>query len=607
MALKQTLKGLASSRTDALLPKNVSRMCSTEAGAQYVTRALHPPGDVTTLGVPDGAEGQTVVVDQRMSFVLTPPSGLLADPDTEMSVLIFCPPGNNCMAIVAYGRSNADFRTASMAAQLPLIEGQVYVEAYYYEQNALDGFLPCQMCCYGNEAEPPPVATAGEIAAWHKATRNLGPGVLRPMHSRVSADAPLVDDEPPQHRLFSTSINSSQFLSFRTIASSVTCYFSAPQLQNQGFVHCYNGASRPRATHPIETRTVGSIVAAAIQPFSTPGQVSPFVQTDPLGTLSTVYDAVIPYVMRLPFDEDEMTKMRADPYVRRATEGFYSIHRPLGFEQNFVERSTQYATVDVLSSSPINWARFEPRESSRSFVGGNTTRGFAPIPLPGVPWNMVRAAYGEQYPWGGGGFMTTPPGTTVVPWLQDYYQNSSVPIIVQERPNQNLSDLGYDDWTSTVAIYRAISIQASLEVKRVLTLEARVVPTSPLVAMLKRPPLADLRAVNALRVLARVAPNVYPAKDNSWATILSTISKVAGTIGAGLGLVSTVVPELAPFAMVAEGVGGAARVIEQVIPRPKGPSPAVVRVEAPKPTKRVVVQEKSSARKKKVVVARRKR
>lgn len=410
------------------------------------------------------------------------------------------------MAIVAFGYSDVDFRVAQWyngALPMPAPPAQyVYVQAYSYDDNIFDGL---QETCRTGVCPVPPDLTI------------------------------------PEGRLFAGALNNQQFESWRTLASSTTCHLSAPAVANQGLVYAFNGPCCSAPGKAYETRN--RVTSTGVQPL---GGAIPY-QGD------GVYEAVVPQYMRLPFDEDEMTKMTTNPYVTEATHGVFIISRPCGPETEWVTRHTDYDSIDSLWAEPSpgtlsGWARYSTKQANYAFLEG-TTIGIASSqlvaqPLSGVPLVLTRrdgVTIGTD-----NGPVSGQSVTFVVPWLAQYYGN-----LTAESPNTSFnSDIGYDQWTAGVILFRGISTTSTIDVKRILSLEARLLTTSPAVPFLSRPPPEDPRALSALRVLARSVPSIYPARDNDLSTILKWVSRILSGGSAVAAVLGTAVPELLPVSAV---------------------------------------------------------
>lgn len=581
-----------------------SKQASTPDGAAFITKLLHPPSELRPLGIPDGADGNRVTVDQRTEITIdlaatsfitpTPP----AVNTQEVDMLIWCPPGNNISAVVAIGLPGTDFRTAFLNNDTTkaLLPGQVRVRAFYYEGTVLDGLIPTRGCCDSYTSDPgppgPPRATGQQVH-----TQVGTPVYSIPIGEPAPAPAPA---SPPPTRLFGTSINQSRFTRYRTMASSVTAYFTAPATGDQGMWHVWTGASRLSRTRPFETYRKLGTADSGSQPSSTP-PVTPY--TDP-----SIYEAVAPTLFRVPFFEKEFARLRQNPYMARATEGFYAIMHPADVEFNFRERTSEYLSVDTVPNSyvsPYAWVRWGVTNNlvqNQPTVEGGSFPSMSPIAT--VPQNFTEQqldTLANGYP-----LSTAFKATSAVPWLQSYFcvPNGTPFGTSYTLGLQYETDLAYDDWTHTVAIGRGFSTAATVTLKRCKCLEAELTSDSPLASQLARCPVRDQAALNAVLVLSRLAPTVYRARDNNFAKVLKDILGIVKKVApVAAPVAAAIFPEAAPAILgIGDAIGAAASFGESALsatqkkrapqPQPKRQKKKKPVAAAAKPNARIVVAAK---------------
>lgn len=506
----------------------------SDAGAAYVEKSLHPVSDVHSDGIPTGTEGNIVVATQKTEHTF----GFLdkaASPDSNVDVLMWFPPGNNTTAIVAVGPAGTDFRSAFLSSTASPALGEVVVDQYTYGDSIHDSFA----FTFGYQV--------------------------------------------PNTRYFGSETNSSRYTKWRTVASSVTAYFTAPSVANQGALHVYNGPGAPEVLdYCIETPKRIDTFPVAAQPQSEPAVV-PFSGGD-------VYEVVRPTLFRIPFSEAEFTQMTAAPYTTKATEGFYSITRKVDATHPWAKREALTGVVRAGTNtvSGPNDMVFVPGIRQYSSGGGGPGVMTEMIRVSTIPMNLTEMPGSRNET----GTPISETSTALVPWLGQYFCGGPKTAFPWLDPSTISSDIAFDSGaTHTVAIARGISAQSSFTIKRCLTLEAQVASNSPARQFASRPPPLDTRALIIAAELSRALPLVYAARDNSFATVMKDALKwlgraapIAGTIGSviatGMGA-----PELAPLLGGAGAAAGAALTgISNTIgpkkaaakPQPKPKRPALV-------------------------------
>jgi len=445
-------------------------------------------------------------------------------------MLLWCPPGNNTMGIVAVGLAGTDFESAALqdvtnpAAPNPLASGHVSCRVVSYETNVDDGAIN---------------------------TVKFG-----------TADAG--DNAPPANRYFASQTNPSRYSKYRTVASSVTGYFTAPSLDNQGSLYVYNGpGSKTMYDKGIETHR--EISRGPYQPEA-PTPQAPWKD-------GVIFEVVEPTLFKLPFTEAEMTSMTNSPYVSRATDGFYSVMRPTDDEFHFAERnacpsiifSSDGAGAPIGNSyglyAPTTLFEDEPQASTQPDVTKVNT----------VPWVLVDRFVNRLDL----GVPVTSYTSANPPWLGELFGAPRVYdgagtsfTFPYSYFNVFASDVAFDSgFTHTVAIVRGMSKQASWAFKRLLTIEGQVTANSPARPYAVRPPPRDGVALQRGLIASRCMPPVFPASANNFGSIVKEIAGIAKTvINAAAAPLSALAPELAP---VLSSAAGLASFINSVIPAPR--------------------------------------
>lgn len=530
----------------ASIPAHVAGACATTDGAVFVTKLLHPPTDVRPQGIPDGGEGDRAVVDQRREITIDLDSfatnGLGPPPaEYNLDVLCWTPPGNNTMVVYAVGLAGVDFRKAVLNNDVlkPLASGEVRVQSIPYEQNTADGLIATRGCCdsFTDNAGPPATNSDSSHLAASTQCPDCGEATEKPGELAPAA--------PPSSRLFGSSINSARFQSFRTMASSITGYYNAPMTSSQGMWHVWNGGSRNENIRPFETALNSLTADAATQPSSVPAS-APY-------NSPTVYEAVSPTGFRVPFDEGMFSRLRQNPYIAKAKDGFYSIHRPESDEFPERYRESDYETVDTIPrpvDATFPWVRWGVSNYIQRDSTSTDLASFpCSTPLCSVPLNYTQQTLSASF---NGHPLLASNVTTLVPWLSSYFV-SPFGSDVGVYGTNFVPDLAFDDWTQTVAILRGASHLGTITVKRCLTLEVVLTSDSPLASQLGRPPLIDPQAMATALRYSRLAPSILPAKDNNFASVFKHILKaIKGVVPVAAPILAGIAPEFAP-----EILGGA--------------------------------------------------
>lgn len=526
------------------LPHNLTQGL-THDGAAYIEKLLHPVSDATSNGIPTGAEGNIVIAAQRGEYTISLSDYGFAETDT-VDVLTWCPPGNNTMLVVAVGKAGVDFRSATLIASGTPTATQVRAHTFSFGHNVLDTFM------HGEHV--------------------------------ITEDAHFPTVTPPADRYFACNTNANRYTKWRTLGSSLTAYFTAPSLADQGVVYCYNGSMGAAVSEMgIETRRFITTLDATAQAASTPTAEPPYIA-------GKVHEVVRPTTFRVPFDESEFAALTASPYTSRAVDGFYAIARPTDDEFHWAQRPTMPNLVRVISGDPagVNFGAYFPGKRLQVHTPNNTI-AYESVRTSSYPWNqcdymMTRIETGVAIP------VQT---HAVPPWLASLYGSGNPNLFDETYYSTVESDAGYDHgFSHIVSIARGLSPAASWAYKRYLTLECQVSPFSPAKQFSIRPPIRDQAALDLALKLSRELPLVYQAKHNSFATVLHEIASIAKKVVPVIGGVTSVLfPEFAPaIAGVTTGVDAGLGIVSRVT-QPKAKAKRAQQQQATK-TKGIVIRPK---------------
>lgn len=465
----------------------------SKEGRDFVLKALHPADDRESGGIPDQNQTDLYRTTFRQSVQLNPPVADVGEPNVDW--LIWCPPGDNTMCIVAVGVQGTDFRSAQLAtaAGLPPL-GQVQAYVYSFSNNTLDQ------------------AFRGSLASGLNYTVVASPG-----------DTPALSVvQWPPWRVFATSCTSLQPLAWRTTASSITINLTSASLYNQGTVYAWSGGRD--FSEMLGYATNKRLTTFASQPLQT--AFNPPTPDYPFGT-DDVYEVVHFLCTAVPFHEEDMTFMDPDPFVARAVHGVYIPHKLLGPTQPLQNHDDYPDIIDQPVGNPPDMIQTMPHYA----IDVDPSNGFAPS-FCVVPLNRCMPGDNVVVP--------SSTGLTIPPWLHDKATGYN---LVSGHPWYQF-DSSMDNVAQSVTIFRGLAYQSSLSVKRILALEAEPLPYSvsrPFV----RPAL--LYEPNALTVYYKIAsrlPNVHIAKDNDFGDILRKIAGIAqGIIPVATGVIGDMFPD----------------------------------------------------------------
>lgn len=329
---------------------------------------------------------------------------------------------------------------------------------------------------------------------------------------------------------YTGTVSSELPAAFRIVAKSVTGYAAGSALYNQGTVYSAQFASTPMAS------SVG-------QCLTTPSGAIPVVNIDDVA---------------LPLSESDMAVMTPSYYTTSAVEGFYSVHRLNGPNQQFV--------------SPRGASQW--RTSDGSFMVFNISD----------PTNTNMA-------------------TGVFPRvLTDAYASVS-PVIPPSGGVTSVSTAHHPGLTWGVTIFRGLHPQMTISLKTVTVLELVPSANAPSRQFITPPPEYDPVAMRLYYHLAHEMRPVMASKHNFFGTLLPMLSSlltralpvVGPLIGQGLSALGGIVSNRTTPAPARRAIQA-----DQPIPARRAPSVASAR------SARSVRSVRSTKGKKKVTIRRRK-
>jgi len=499
------------SRVDSIL-RNAGL---SQTGARFVRKALHPASDLASPGIPDTNEVDLFRVTLRTTQSVNAPIA-----GTAWDCLIWTPPGDNTATIVARGLPGTDFRAATLTTGVPTA-GEVLVTREHFSDNVT-------LHAFG-----------GTLSSFNVATVNgASPGV----------------SSPPPVREFGATCGALLPRRWRTTASSVTTNLIANATQNEGTCYAWEGGrsfSNGPAFELINATPIGvwdQATAAAWHQSTASGTMSwaPGTGTEPPAPFNAdeLYEVVQTKVTSVPFDESDMIAQTPDLYVTNAYNGVYAVHRFLGPDQPLQNSNDIPPTVVVPTKAlaPTVWSGDTTYDTSSirlTYLHSGAPTNVVDMPSTG-PINVMPLNNSNSDTIDAGALR--PAGTfSVPPWLWLFLQTESHP------------DTSMDNVSQCVQIYRGLNGSASLQVKRILSLEAAPMESSSARPFVTPPLDFEPQALKMYYQISHRMHAIHPAEFNDFGSIVDHIAKVAKMISMPIAtIVSAFQPELAPLA---EGIG----------------------------------------------------
>lgn len=517
---------------------------------RFLTKALHPASDVSSPGIPDQNEVDLYRTELRATLTISKPDGLVSG---NWDCLIWCPPGDNTVFLGAVGVAGTDFRTATLSSASPPPPGTVHVTRFTFTDNVPGGLF------------------AGSLSNWTAAKINATDWV-----------------SPPLKRFFATTYGKLMPKRWRTTASSVTMNLIANATQNQGTVYAWEGGRGFNDGVAIEQRSIGAVVSSAPYQPQTACWESTGALADieyrgvsggssvPQFTNQDIFEAVQAMTTSVPFDESDMFIQTPHLYATNAYNGAYIVHRFCGPDQRLQNTAALPHTVVVplagLDSTGGNkWdvdATYDTgRFLAQNGAGTNPYYQYSTPQINVVPMNIVSS---DLFLPGGTEWST---GLSAPPWLSAFLPNITNP------------DTSFDNVTQSVTIWRGLDPDATIQLKRLLSIEAAPLETSPSRPFVTPPIPFEPRALALYYEIAHRMEAVYPADYNDFGSILHKIAEVVKSVAAPIGgVLSMVAPEFAPeIGAVAAGATGIADLVSNMTKKQKAAARTALSAPPPRP------------------------
>lgn len=538
----------------------------SQTGKEFLQKALHPVSDLKSPGIPDYNETDLY----RTEFRITAQIGAPAFPDSSplalknYDALVWCVPGDNTAAYVAVGTAGTNFNTATLAPNgIVSSNSEVYAYQLHFNENlpgdVLKGVL--SDLPWRKSADPPP------------------PIELRTVPARSSTAPTDSCVSPPRYRYFGTTWGKLMPRRWRTTASSVTMSLIANATQDQGSVYSWEGGRSFSNGPAVEAWAVSLGDAAPIQPvyayavgtvatggaandigFDVRWNIGPEGFPPDMPVLSgkpfqTGYSEVTQTkVTSVPFDEESMFAQSPHLYATQARHGVYSVMRLLGPVQPLQNSNDVPHTIvtpltvydDGLPVTGEDWTIPATWDTAPYLLvqNGNSMQAFPAASLTVTPLNACGppAALPDGTPTG---FVLS--GASVPPWL------SALALSPLQR------DTSIDNVSQSVTIWRALDPSATIQFKRLVSIEAAPLENSPARPFVTPPCDVDARAIALYYEISHRMMSVHPASANDLGTLLNEIASVAGKIiPAVAGVASFIAPEFSPVFAAGAAAGEAA-------------------------------------------------
>lgn len=217
----------------------------------------------------------------------------------------------------------------------------------------------------------------------------------------------------------------------------------------------------------------------------------------------------------LPVDEEALARMCPGVYTGPARDGFFAVN--------------SITPGEVPDNTGCD-VRGKPITAVAGATAANGLGFFDPAPdasNEGAPWPFI--SYRPCF--------TTASFSAATPYSFPWW---SIPRTQTGGFNAGL--IGRSDTDTTVAFFRGISHDATLQFTLHSLLQHTLVPSSPFTAMTRRPPAANLKLLEAYSQIAAAMPDALPARYNNLALIAPMILNAIRT---ALPVVLRVAPKIA--------------------------------------------------------------
>jgi len=303
--------------------------------------------------------------------------------------------------------------------------------------------------------------------------------------------------------------------------------------------------------------------AAAWRQTATTMEYNPGVPALPPFNLDVAHETVQIKSTSVPFHENDMIAQTPDLYVTNAYNGAYVVHRFLGPDQPLQNSNNLPGSIIVPTTTMADWDGDTVYTPSVFTLEYENPADAWIIPSQ-APINVLPLNQSNFNVTAGSGAVSA--GTySVAPWLWDC-------LALELDPDTSL-----DNISQSVQIYRGLDESATLQIKRILSIEAAPLESSPARPFVTPPMDFEPRALQLYYQISHRMASIHPADFNDFGSIVDHIARIARLVAAPVAsIVSAFQPELAPVAgMIASGVSAGARGAQALVaagrqrPKPK--------------------------------------
>jgi hypothetical protein len=315
------------------------------------------------------------------------------------------------------------------------------------------------------------------------------------------ATAPVYRSDPALPGGFTSGsfVANSLPMEFRTSYRSITASLTASSLNNQGTVYSTQFARR----------------------FTPDGALT----ADPGGSVQYI---VAQSVTSVPFDENTLNLLSPSAETRPAKEGVYMPLRLAGPSQPFITRTSFYdksmSLLARITGDPetYGFGLYDPLSVRLNTADGTPEFSYPFLPL--LPMTTIDSGRENDDvapfypPWQGGPVPGTPYG--VSGYMTKFIGDNGA----------GCWDLGYDNCSQGIIIFRGLSQQATITLQAYVGLEMIPCQDSPVRSFVRSPGVPDLRALQVYYEIANSMAVSYPARYNSMGLLLPFLVEAARTV-----------------------------------------------------------------------------
>jgi hypothetical protein len=364
-----------------------------------------------------------------------------------------------------------------------------------------------------------------------------GQAILQPVVENVNGPdvvgfAPDTDNTLGTSRLIPTLAydTAAAPVEWRITHSGLTVYLDANATADQGMVY---------ATQ-VSGRTLRDFPCFANKEMTT---------ADPVAIM-----AFRPFIM--PSSEEAIRRYDPSSYQNRANKGVYIPVQRTEFD-GFVQ--------------PASYAM--PATIAKLFVPGS-------LPTPGIRDIMIFPTSGY------GADALKVFGSKAAAWLLPCTQDEVTGNITRSDwwaaafdgnyDHLAMPETGLDDVAVPVLIFRGLSASASLSLKRTVGFELVPSDASGSLPFIRKPAPYSPAAIDLYQRITAMLPSAFPAKFNSWGSILRVIGDVASNLAPAVSMI----PEFGPvLGGIAGAIGSSATAISSLDSKRKADGRAIAQLE----------------------------